>query len=64
MSEIKDHAFFKDVDWLHMFKKKVEPPYLPDIDYIPAIDLENVQSNGIYTFEYCEDDYEYCFKEF
>lgn len=45
VSEVKGHAFFKEINFLDIFKKKVVPPYIPDND---NIDLKNLKSNGVY----------------
>jgi serine/threonine protein kinase len=30
--EIQEHEFFKDIDWDKLYKRKVEPPFIPDPD--------------------------------
>lgn len=30
--EIKEHEFFKDIDWNLLAKKKMEPPFIPKLD--------------------------------
>jgi len=29
--EIKNHAFFRSIDWQMLYDKKVEPPYNPNV---------------------------------
>ena len=40
MSEIKCHPFFKSVNWVDIYEKKVKPPYLPEIDITNLNDLK------------------------
>ena len=42
-SEIKDHAFFSDINWTKLYSKEIEPPFKPviqsedDISHIDSI---------------------------
>jgi len=31
-SVMKQHAFFKGIDWTKLFEKKITPPFVPDVD--------------------------------
>jgi serum/glucocorticoid-regulated kinase 2 len=33
VSDIKNHPFFKDIDWIKLEKKEITPPYKPKIKY-------------------------------
>ena len=33
MEDIKNHEFFKDIDWVKLEKKEINPPYKPKIRY-------------------------------
>ncbi len=33
VSDIKNHVFFKDIDWIKLEKKEITPPYKPKIKY-------------------------------
>ena len=62
MPEVKGHPFFKNINWLKIFEKKVKPPYLPEYN---VISLEDIKSNGcnIVNF-FVSDDFDHYLKEF
>jgi len=37
---MKQHPFFKDIDWDLLYQKKIKPPYVPDV--VDSTDLHNI----------------------
>ena len=33
VADIKNHSFFKEIDWIKLEKKEITPPYKPKIKY-------------------------------
>ncbi|KAJ3359576.1 RAC-alpha serine/threonine-protein kinase [Allomyces javanicus] len=50
--EIQQHAFFKDVDWVKLFRKEVPPPWRPDL----ADDFDTSFFDKEFTSEQIEED--------
>jgi hypothetical protein len=40
ISNIKDHPFFNDIEWELLAKRKVKPPYVPNLE--TKTDLSNI----------------------
>lgn len=54
VDEIKNHEFFKGIDWDELYKENIDPPYLPklksktDLSLIPREMLERgISSNTL-----------------
>ncbi|KAK3268360.1 hypothetical protein CYMTET_23130 [Cymbomonas tetramitiformis] len=47
MNEIKNHSFFIDIDWEEMQRRKIEPPFVPEIK--DGFDLSNFDDYGDFT---------------
>ena len=43
ISDIKTHSFFKDIDWDQAERRKLDPPFIPELD-------------DIYSLEYFKED--------
>ncbi|CAF1237109.1 unnamed protein product [Adineta steineri] len=58
INDIKKHAWFRDIDWLHIFLKKVRAPWVPDIrtnNFPDAEDEEPARSSvNLYEKEFHE----------
>ena len=45
VDDIKKHEWFKDIDWIKVYNKDIEPPYIPNIEYNDDSDQENDDNN-------------------
>ncbi len=58
VNDIKKHPWFRDIDWLQIFLKKVRAPWLPDIranNFPDAEDEEPARSSiNLYEKEFQE----------
>jgi serine/threonine protein kinase len=53
ISDIKKHAWFRDIDWLHIFLRKHRAPWIPDIrtNNFPDAEDEEPARSSINLFE-------------
>jgi protein kinase A len=45
ISQIKDHNFFRGIDWNQLKKREIEPPYIPDNSLINNIIMKKDKEN-------------------
>ena len=58
-AELKEHAFFKSIDWDLLYRKQITPPFKPIVDsdesvanFDPEFTNSTLQDAGISSFEY------------
>ena len=61
--ELKEHEFFKDIDWKALARKEVEPPFKPVVDsddstvnFDPEFTQSDIRESGIDAFDDLDED--------
>lgn len=54
ITQIKEHPFFEDINWLDILHKQVKPPYIPSSSPIPTFFIGATQNHQFYKLMYTD----------